>query len=169
MTLMLFCISRPGLADERNSTAAARSDQLTSVIQNLSDFKSFRLKIPDLENLVRNACKKTVEHASEFGIVNKYTCGSTSAIEQIRIDWRNGDGSGYVMALSIDYKYDQYENVRKIMERKLGRPTKKSKDVVLWRYISDKKLNELGNPVIYSSVDTDEHTARFEIALEQGP
>ena len=39
----------------------------------------------------------------------------------------------------------------------------------LWRYASDKELNELGNPVIYNSRDTDDHTARFEIGLEQGP
>jgi hypothetical protein len=170
----LLALTLPGVcladaASGKRSDVESQNSGLAAVINKLSDFKSFKLNPLELENLIRIICRQTKAEKTAFNVENEYTCAAGSGVEKISIDWRNGEGAGYVMALSVDYKYDQYYEVRKIMERKLGRASITNNEISLWRYVSDKMLNQLGNPAISTYRDLDTRTARFEIALEQGP
>lgn len=156
-------------ADGNLPAGATQNSDLIATIEKLSSFKNFRMKVSDLDKLIKNNCTKKSEDKSDFNVESVYACDRKSGLENVRIDWRNGDGDSYVMALSVYFNYPEYEKVKKAMEKNLGRASLRQKDMVLWRSSSDKKLNELGNPAIYASRDPDDHTASFQLVLEQGP
>jgi len=156
-------------ADGNLSRVEPQKYNLITVIGSLSNFKNFRLKTSDLDKLLKGSCTKKSEDKSDFNVESLYVCDPKSGLEHARIDWRNGDGESYVMALSVYFNYPQYENVKKVMQQNLGRASLRQKDMILWRLSSDKKLNELGNPAIYATRDPDQNTASFQLVLEQGP
>jgi hypothetical protein len=171
--LMLSLLGAAGgyctAADGNLPAGEIQKSDLISTVEKLSSFKNFRMKVADLDKLIKNNCTKKSEDKSDFNVESEYACDRKSGLENVRIDWRNGDGDSYVMALSVYFSYPEYEQVKKAMEKKLGRASLRQKDMVLWRSSSDKKLNELGNPAIYASRDPDDHTASFQLVLEQGP
>lgn len=168
LSLMAPAVGYCGALDGNLSRVEIQTADLVTAIGKLSDFKNFRMKIADLDKLLKGMCTKKSEDKSDFNVVSAYVCDPKSGMKNARIDWRSGDGDSYVMALSIYFKSSEYENVRKIMQQHLGRASLRQKDMILWRS-SDKKLNELGSPTIYATRDLDDNTASFQLVLEQGP
>jgi hypothetical protein len=153
-----------------NKSAVTRSDNvLADIIYELSDFRNFRKKISELDALARRACKKTEEIKDESGVLRKYVCDQKSGIKSVRIDARGNGGDHFIMTLTVNYKYQEFENVKDIMGRRLGKASLRIKDMVQWNYTSDKRLSEMGNPMISTVRWPEDNSASFDLGIEQGP
>ncbi len=65
------------------------------------------------------------------------------------------------------FSSESYAAVKKQMEGNLGRSQTSGKDFIAWKYSSDKKLNQHGQPSIRLSRDVSDKSSIFQLALEQ--
>lgn len=152
--------------------ASAEQSPLTTVVNAVADYKSFRMSSAQFDTVVAPYCKKVRDKSLKPMILATYSCAPGSGITQIKLDSREGFGSplpNYMMLVSVDFAMDKYATVKTQIEKKLGRGKPRGKDFLEWRYAADKALNEAGNPVINLSRDSTDKSASLHLALEQGP
>lgn len=73
------------------------------------------------------------------------------------------------MSLRLIFSYSDYANIKKIIQSKLGRPSKDTSSFASWGYKSDKALNEYGAPTVAVLRDKYLGLSVFQLGLEQGP
>jgi hypothetical protein len=113
-----------------SSTVEGSLSGAAAVIGKLANFKTFRMEPARLEALIKGGCTKTKEIKTDYSVVSVYGCSPKSGMDRVRMDWRNGDGDSHVVALSVDFNYAAYDNVKKAMEQNLGRASKRLKDAI---------------------------------------
>jgi len=153
-------------------SVSAQQLPITTVIDTLASFTSFRMTSAQFDAVVAPYCKKARNQTARPMILFTYQCAPGSGITTIKMDSREGLGAplpNYMMFITVDFSFDHYVGLRAQIEKKLGRGTPRGKDFVEWRYTADKLLNESGNPVIHLSRDPSDHSASFAVSLEQGP
>lgn len=170
--VVISAIECPLSADSQSLDGSGKveeSGQLVSIIEKLADYQNFRRKAADFDEMITGHCEKEKEIKDKFGIISKYSCAPESGIDTIRIDSREGQRENYIMTLSVYYHVQNFDKVRQAVGNKLGKESKKARNLSLWRYAADKGLNDLGSPVISISRDLETDSASFQLGLEQGP
>ena len=157
------------IAPVKGPQSAAESP-LTEVISNLADFAAFRKTDDFFDAVLSSHCKKKNSIKDDDGTSTKYICVPTSGIKTIDIDTRQPKGEApYLMSLRLTFSYQDYGKVKKVVQTKLGRPSKDTSSFVNWSYKSDKALNEYGDPAVAVSRDKELSLSVFQLGLEQGP
>ncbi|MEV4777922.1 hypothetical protein [Burkholderia sp. LMU1-1-1.1] len=173
--LFVQFISGCARADNTNKAPVAAAQlapdsAAVEIISNLADFSTFRKTSDFFDSVLRTQCKKKNSIKDEDGISSKYICDPASGLKIVDIDTRQPKGEApYLMSLRLTFSYSEYPKVKKIIQKKLGRPSRDNSTLTTWSYKTDKELNEYGDPTVAMSRDKELSVSVFQLGLEQGP
>lgn len=175
LILSIHLIAGFAQADDTNKSAVAGAQKISDstgvqIIANLAHFSTFRKTSVFFDSVLRDQCKKKNSIEDEDGVASKYICDPASGLRIVDIDTRQPKGEApYLMSLRLTFSYSEYHNVKKVMQNKLGRPSRDNSNLTTWSYKSDKGLNEYGDPTVTISRDKELRVSVFQLGLEQGP
>ena len=170
--IFLFVIA-PAYSSEQVNTHNLKPDQVNPVLIEVIDFlagsSTFRINSAKLDMLFNKHCTKKSQEKDEYMVVINYDCDLVATgMKSVRFDSREGGAPNYLMTLSIDFSYENYERIKNLVAKKLGAAQRKSKNNTVWQFKKDNFLNSLGTPVIEVSRDKQYNVGTFGVELEQG-
>lgn len=169
LAMALFCMPPSVFANDISASSKASISIIEQVIGEIANFKTFRRSSKSLELIFAKYCKKTNSSKDQDAVFQSYHCENHTGMKMINlISMEPQVGQNYLLELEVEFFYNSYPSVHKVIIAKLGKPNRKIMNFVEWRYRKDSSLNKLGSPVVNISRNKLESSGRLVFALEQG-